>query len=138
MCIRDRVLAMYKSMDAADEGNLDLAPFPRLNVATVNNDDGSLSITGTPSLDNQDLSGLTVYFRLEADDGTSKVVSDMYQLEVPALASGNSVDMAPTPVSFSTQNGFPPITRAVINSVAEIPAVHDLSLIHISEPTRPY
>ncbi len=77
-------------------------------------------------LTDTELAGERVQFRL--DTGTDPIaVSNTLSRVVPALpASSSSVDMAPTPISFSAQNGFPPITRAVINDISEIPAVHNV------------
>ena len=47
---------------------------------------------------------------------------------LPTALSETSVDMTTTPVSGNTA-GFPPITRAVINDVSAIPAVHNTALI---------
>ena len=78
------------------------------------------------SLTDTELAGESVQFRLDADSGANTAVSNTLSRVIPALPSSSSVDMAPTPISFSTQNGFPPITRAVINDISEIPAVHNV------------
>ena len=121
------VLAMYTSMDAADESNLDLAPFPVVNVNPTRNADGSLPITGSLFLENAALSGNMIYFRLQATDGTNTVHSEMYRVTLPARASGNGADALanPTPASLTPYDRFPPITGAVIGSVSsDMPAIH--------------
>ena len=79
--------------------------------------------------------GNTQVFRLDVVDNTatppttitsSNVFSTAAIPAPPEEASGTSADMIPTPVSFSANAGFPPITRAVINAAAEIPQVHDV------------
>ena len=44
---------------------------------------------------------------------------------IPANFTSQSVDMTPTPI-VQHNSGFPPITRAVIGNMAEIPAIHNV------------
>ena len=73
--------------------------------------------------ENEATSGEIIW--LVIDNGFN-AYSDPIWIEVPG--TGNNVDMTTTPVSGNTA-GFPPITRAVINDVSAIPAVHNTALI---------
>ena len=67
-----------------------------------------------------------------ATDGTNEAVSTNQTGDIPEPpATSSSVDLTPTPVSFFTSHsGFPPITRAVIGDVSEIPAVHNVQMTY--------
>ena len=127
------VLAIYASMDADST----LIPTERADIdftEAERNPDGSFPIESSNVLDAAEdaaVSGKTVYIRLEATstvDTEDKVVSEMYKVTLPA-ASGSSVDLTPTPASFfASHSGFPPITRAVIGDVSEIPDVHNVQM----------
>ncbi len=98
-------------------------------------DDGAIA-DAQVILDDPELAGDTVQLRLVSTDDTTTAASAPITRTIPALPpSSSSVDMAPTPISFSAQNGFPPITRAVINDISEIPAVHN---VQASSPVAIY
>ena len=117
------------SLEYYNEATEDWAPVPvagdgAASVGTI--PDGGAIADAQVILDDPELAGDTVQLRLVSTDGTTTAASAPITRTIPALpASSSSVDMAPTPISF-TQNGFPPITRAVINDISDIPAVHNV------------
>ena len=83
------------------------------------------SVLAADGLDaNEVTSGEIIWLVL--DDGLTQSWSEPVWIEVPGTS--NNVDMTTTPVSGNTA-GFPPITRAVINDVSAIPAVHNTALV---------
>ena len=97
------------------------------DVGAASSAAGDISDAVIPLTDT-DLAGESVMFRLEADSGANAAASAPVSRVVPALPSGSNVDMTPTPISFPTQNGFPPITGAVIGDISEMPAVHTVQV----------
>ena len=67
----------------------------------------------------------TIKFQLQSGSGDTQVKSQNVTIELPTRPTASSVDMAPTPISSSSM-GFPPITRAVINDISEIPTIHNV------------
>ena len=107
---------------------------------TINNDGSILDqvtlSTTTLSLTNADdlekLVGNNTKFQLRAVTTTSTATSNTVSAKIPALtAETASVEMTPTLISFfASHSGFPPITRAVIGDVSEIPAVHNVQMTY--------
>ncbi len=67
-----------------------------------------------------------IKFQLQSGSGDTQVKSQNVTITLPTRPTASSVDMAPTPISFSVNAGFPPITKAVINDISEMPAVHNV------------
>ena len=88
-----------------------------------------VTITEITSDSRAKLEGKQVVFQLQSVSGDNTATSNNYTIAIPNRTATTSVDMAPTPVSFSAQDGFPPITRAVIGSASEIPAVHEVQTV---------
>ncbi len=83
------------------------------------------SIFGSVTFGNSDLAGDNVSFNLTSTVAPNAATSNARPATLPALPSTSSVDMIPTPIS-SQNSGFPPITRAVIGDISEIPAIHNV------------
>ena len=94
---------------------------PTIPVANDGSIFGSVTFNDAASANNN-----RVFNLVSADVGGNVATSGNLTQALPAIpASGSSVDMIPTPIS-SQNSGFPPITRAVINDISEIPAVHNV------------
>ena len=124
-------LAIYASEEVAVAGNATLIPpkVVNLDVSKVN-PDGSFPISGTASLSTAEdtvVGGMTVYIRLQAYDGNDMVYSDGYLVSLPAKGSGQSAPLNPVPAAMS-YSGFPPITKAVINTASDASAIHKVQM----------
>jgi hypothetical protein len=107
--------------------------------------DGSLPVANDGSIfgsvSTEDLrvkANSSLTFRLTSDVVGNTVVSANMTRALPAAPNGagsSSVDMVPTPIS-SQNIGFPPITRAVINDISEIPDMHNVALKAISSDKK--
>ena len=89
------------------------------------------TLTGIDNVDDldDDVAGENLTFHLLAVSVTARAKSNVITETIPELTNGASVDLTPTPVSFFTSHsGFPPITRAVIGDVSEIPAIHNVQM----------
>ena len=97
---------------------------PIIDVANDGSIFGSVSFGTTTAANSSQVFNLLSV----ADSAGNSATSNNVTQALPALpASGSSVDMIPTPIS-SSSSGFPPITRAVINDISAIPAVHNVAV----------
>ena len=129
----DADTALTFSLDGMESVSGTTVTFQMLNMegAVLGAEDTTVASTGGTIFTQATITGLdaatvgsTAMVRLTSGAASS---SNLTVTNIPANFTSQSVDMTPTPI-VQHNSGFPPITKAVINGIGDIPAVHNVAL----------